>query len=231
MYQTLFLLVPVISSTFASVGRFFQDIDAEGFIGTLMIDEAGQAAPQKAVGAIYRARNVIVVGDPRQVEPVVTDDLELFKEAYIEQTYEMYRSKSLSVQNCADIINPFGTFFSNAEGEKEWVGCPLVVHRRCLSPMYDISNQISYDGIMKQQTLPASDEKARGFLRSHSEWMNVAGSTTEPRNYYIPAQGAVVCELLEKAFSRTDMPVSVYHKSIQNGRCGYQKRTKRICRI
>ena len=206
LYQTLFLLVPVISSTFASVGRFFQDIDAEGFIGTLMIDEAGQAAPQKAVGAIYRARNVIVVGDPRQVEPVVTDDLELFKEAYIEQTYEMYRSKSLSVQNCADIINPFGTFFSNAEGEKEWVGCPLVVHRRCLSPMYDISNQISYDGIMKQQTLPASDEKARGFLRSHSEWINVAGSTTEPRNYYIPAQGAVVCELLEKAFSRTNMP-------------------------
>lgn len=206
LYQTLFLLIPVISSTFASVGRFLQDIDVEGMIGTLMIDEAGQAAPQKAVGAIYRARNVIVVGDPKQVEPVVSDDLDLFKEAYIEQVYEMYRSKSLSVQNCADIINPFGTFFSNAEGEKEWVGCPLVVHRRCLSPMYDISNQISYDGIMKQQTLPAPDEKARGFLRPSSEWMNVAGSTTEQRNYYVPAQGAVVCELLEKAFSRTDMP-------------------------
>ena len=206
LYQTLFLLVPVISSTFASVGRFLQDTAIEGVIGTLMIDEAGQAAPQKAVGSIYRARNVIVVGDPKQVEPVVTDDLDMFKEAYIEQNYEMYRSKSLSVQNCADIINPFGTFFRNAEGDREWVGCPLVVHRRCLSPMYNISNQISYDGIMKQQTLPASDEKVRGFLRPSSEWMNVSGSTTEPRNYYVPAQGAVVCELLEKAFSRTDMP-------------------------
>ena len=77
LYQTLFLLVPVISSTFASVGTLFQDTKMQGTIGTLVVDEAGQAQPQMAVGALYRSRKAIDVGDPKQVEPVVTDDLAL----------------------------------------------------------------------------------------------------------------------------------------------------------
>jgi len=43
LLQTLFLLTPVVSSTFASVGRLLKDIKTPGVIGTLVIDEAGQA--------------------------------------------------------------------------------------------------------------------------------------------------------------------------------------------
>ena len=41
-------------------------------LGMLVIDEAGQATPQSALGALYRSKKAIVVGDPLQIEPVVT---------------------------------------------------------------------------------------------------------------------------------------------------------------
>lgn len=92
LFQTLFLITPVISSTFASVGRLLRDMKTPGCIGTLVIDEAGQAQPQMAVGALYRARKAIIVGDPKQVEPVVTDDLKLLKEAYSEPVFANYKT-------------------------------------------------------------------------------------------------------------------------------------------
>lgn len=206
LFNTLFLLTPVISSTFASVGRLLKDIKEPGVIGTLIIDEAGQAQPQMAVGAMVRSRKAIIVGDPRQVEPVVTDDLKLLKEAYSEPVFANYKNKSLSVQSCADILNPFGTFFDNGTDYPEWVGCPLLVHRRCIAPMYEISNRISYDGIMRQQTLPPSESKEATFLSNRSQWINVPGTETGNGDHYVPAQGEVVCNMVDEAFKRAETP-------------------------
>ncbi len=164
LFQTLFLLVPVLSSTFASVGRLLKDITQPGVIGTLVVDEAGQAQPQMALGALYRSRRAVIVGDPKQVEPVVTDDLILLRKAYQDPTLKPYKKKTLSVQAFADGLNRFGTYLDNGTEYPEWVGCPLLVHRRCISPMYDISNEISYNGIMKQQTRPPKPEKAARFI-------------------------------------------------------------------
>lgn len=61
-------------------------------------------------------------------------------------------------------MNPFGTSYDNGTDYPDWVGCPLLVHRRCISPMYEISNRISYNGIMKQQTLPPSDGKVESLF-------------------------------------------------------------------
>ncbi|GEM_PF-152770 len=206
LLQSLFLLVPVISTTFASVGSFLKDIKEPRMLGTLIVDEAGQAPPQMAVGAMYRCRKTVIVGDPKQVEPVVTDDLQLLKKAYREDVYKPYKSKQASVQQFADRINPYGTYMENEYNEREWVGCPLVVHRRCISPMYDISNHISYNDTMKQQTREPSAKKAEMFCYPGSRWINVAGKEAGKKNHFVEAQGKRVLEILELAFSKADEP-------------------------
>lgn len=205
-YETLFLLIPVVSSTFASVQRMFKHTPGENVIGTLIVDEAGQASPHMAVGALCRAGKAIIVGDPKQVEPVVTDDQDLLRQTYTEELFNLYKDKSNSVQRFADIINPYGTYLTNEQGAEEWVGCPLLVHRRCISPMYDIANEISYNGIMKQKTLPPKKEKTEAFIAAQSQWINVSGKEAGRKNHFVKEQGDIVVEMLETAFSKTDYP-------------------------
>ncbi|MDE7332828.1 MAG: hypothetical protein K2O16_11470 [Lachnospiraceae bacterium] len=206
LFQTLFLLVPVISSTFASMGNLLKDVRRTGTVGMLVVDEAGQAQPQMALGALYRSRRAVIVGDPKQVEPVVTDDLILLRKAYNDDDLKPYKKKNLSVQGFADRMNIFGTWLDNGTDYPEWVGCPLLVHRRCISPMYDISNEISYGGLMKQQTKGPKPERAAKFICDKSQWIQVKGKEKGNKNHFVEEQGKKVCELLETAFSQNPEP-------------------------
>lgn len=227
LLRTLWLLVPVISTTFASVGRFFQYAKMPGLFGTLVVDEAGQASPQMAIGALYRARRAIIVGDPKQVEPVVTDALKIIRNSYKDQKILLpYLKKSLSVQQFADCQNPLGTYLNNSNGEPEWVGCPLLVHRRCIDPMYSISNNLSYSGIMKLKTLPPKEKHLKTFIHSESTWFDIKGKEVGAKNHFVKKQGDFVLKLLNVAFQRSEFP-SLYiispFKSVADGIRDYLK--------
>jgi superfamily I DNA and/or RNA helicase len=147
MWDTFFLVIPVVSSTFASIQTMFKDLGKED-IPWLFIDEAGQAIPQAAAGSIWRSKRVSVVGDPFQIEPVVTIPNSITD--HISKYFGLDNnqiSSELSVQSMADRINPLGSYLIN-NSKKEWIGIPLRVHRRCISPMFEISNSIAYDNTM-----------------------------------------------------------------------------------
>ncbi|MEN3748696.1 AAA domain-containing protein [Sphingomonas sp. HF-S3] len=174
LWSSLFLVVPAVSTTFASVGTMLARVPAEA-LGWLLVDEAGQAAPQQAVGAIMRANRAIVVGDPVQVQPVVLLPDRLT--AAICQTFNVdpqrFGAPTASVQTLADDATAWFAEFPARIGSRT-VGVPLLVHRRCSSPMFDIANRIAYENLMVQAK--ADRPSAIRDLIGPSRWIDVTGS-------------------------------------------------------
>lgn len=185
MWKTLHLLFPVMSTTFASLGTMYRGI-GEDFIDYLFIDEAGQASPQQAAGGLWRAKRAIIVGDPIQIEPVVTLDETILSDIRkLFNVSEHYIGPTASVQTMADYANPIGTY----KGEdKERIGIPLWVHRRCIEPMFSIANEIAYENKM----VLAIDKIGDG------KWYDIAGQTEQAQ--YVKEHGEFIVEQIKQHF-------------------------------
>lgn len=164
-WQSLSLLVPLVSTTFASMARLLQRVPW-GSLGWLIVDEAGQSVPAAAVGGLARFGRAVVVGDPLQLEPVVT-----LPRALVDQLMKHHGAPDdlapthASVQTLADAVSGLGT----VRGDR-WISMPLLVHNRCLQPMFDIANEMAYDGKMVYgRTRPESANLPLG----PSRWIDV----------------------------------------------------------
>jgi hypothetical protein len=145
IWQILFMITPVITTTFASLGNMLSHIKQNEF-GWLFIDEAGQAIPQAAVGGIYRCKRVLAVGDPLQIQPVLTTPVSILNKLctnYLSQSAQLWNPSIHSVQDIIDRSSKFGCTLE-INGHEQWVGIPLWVHRRCIEPMFSLSNGIAY---------------------------------------------------------------------------------------
>ncbi|MFT5083978.1 MAG: superfamily I DNA and/or RNA helicase [Lentisphaeria bacterium] len=196
LWTALFMMVPVLSTTFASLARQFKELGT-GDIGWLLIDEAGQAIPQAAVGGLWRAKRVLVVGDPLQVEPVFTTPpklVEFLTERILGQATETWSPNEVSVQKLADRVNPYGCAIE-IKNKLEWIGIPLWVHRRCIEPMFSVANEIAYESRMihgvEDSKIQAIPHKSLGFSR----WVSVAGQCS--RRQFNPEHATATIELLQ----------------------------------
>ena len=192
-WQLLFLIVPVVSTTFASLDRMFTGLGSES-LGWLFVDEAGQAAPQQVAGALWRARRAVVVGDPLQLEPVVslpwTAQQRLRAHFGVAEEWTPGRT---SVQRLSDRLVPHGTTLPGPDGDPVWVGSPLRVHRRCDRLMFDISNVIAYDKMMVFGTgeRPGYPTVARSALLSYDV------TAPDAQGKWIPQEGRVLGKTLD----------------------------------
>lgn len=186
MWNTFWLVIPVVSSTFASIQRMFGNL-GPGSIPWLFIDEAGQAVPQAAAGALWRCKRAVVVGDPFQIEPVVTTPDAIIKELgnHFDLKWEQMDS-TLSVQRMADRVNRYGWTMND-----DWVGSPLRVHRRCTDPMFSIANEIAYAGMMYNST-PSTSTK----LLMETAFVDVRGNVEAGCRHYVTAQGEVIRKMI-----------------------------------
>jgi hypothetical protein len=194
LWSTLFMVVPVISSTFASVDRMLGDVPPES-LGYLLIDEAGQATPQSAVGALMRVQRAIVVGDPLQIPPVVSlpDRLVTGISGVFRVSREEWSAPNASVQIVADRASPFKSNFRSDAGFRQ-VGLPLLVHRRCQQPMFSISNQVAYDNQMVYAAGKACEGEIARVL-GKSGWFDVSGTAASK---WCADEGKRVVALLER---------------------------------
>lgn len=186
MWNTFWLVIPVVSSTFASIQRMFGNL-GPGSIPWLFIDEAGQAVPQAAAGALWRCKRAVVVGDPFQIEPVVTTPDAIIKELgnHFDLKWEQMDS-TLSVQRMADRVNRYGWTMND-----DRVGSPLRVHRRCTDPMFSIANEIAYAGMMYNSTPSASTK-----LLMETAFVDVRGNVEAGCRHYVTAQGEVIRKMI-----------------------------------
>ncbi|MFO1417041.1 MAG: AAA domain-containing protein [Methylotetracoccus sp.] len=194
LWASFFCVVPVVSTTFASVDRMFGYLEP-GAIGWLLADEAGQAVPQAAVGALLRASRAVVVGDPLQLPPVTTLPTELSDRIAAEFGVDRNRfmAPEASVQTLADAASTYGsTILSN--GTEVRVGVPLVVHRRCAEPMFSLANGMAYDNTMVQ----GRGERASAVRQvlGPSAWIDVRPERCEDK--WSEAEGRAALALLRR---------------------------------
>ncbi|OCR98414.1 hypothetical protein CFT12S02855_02475 [Campylobacter fetus subsp. testudinum] len=114
LWQNLFFVTPVVSSTFSAFSTCFSSFDMSD-IGYLLIDEAGQATIPSGVGALLRSKRVAILGDPLQIEPVVTLGNDL-NEIFLTKmgVKEEFNLAQTSIQKRGDKIEINGTSIKQA---------------------------------------------------------------------------------------------------------------------
>lgn len=204
LWQSLFMVVPVVSSTFASIANQFRELGPQS-LGWLFIDEAGQAVPQAAVGALWRTRRAVVVGDPLQIEPVFTVPIRLIEmlarwgSLAPASGVEPHR---FSVQTLADGANHLGAWME-MNSQPQWIGSPLRVHRRCVDPMFSIANSIAYQGKMvffdPDQPVPRVPP-ANSLDLGPSCWIKMGGKAEDKQ--VVPDQIEFACKVVMALYAR-----------------------------
>ena len=196
LWSSFFFCIPVVSVTLASFHRQFGQLK-KGALGWLLLDEAGQATLPSIAGALWRAQRCILIGDTRQIPPVVS-----IPEALDKLLQKNYRTADgwsplhHSAQSLADRITPLGTWLDDPSAQppgpaaRTWTGIPLRAHRRCDEPMFTIANKIAYNNQMVRVENPAEP----GIATASAKPTRLLSSAVLPPSTWIDIRGITVIE-------------------------------------
>lgn len=168
------MLTPCFVSTFYMAPKFFQSYkhlgtgdDGKGiadfpplfnFIDLLIVDEAGQVSPEVGVAAFALAKQALIVGDIKQIEPVwnITGKVDvgnLKKCQLIASENDPVVEKEFDPKGFLSSTGSLMKMAQNACHYKQ-IGLPekgviLVEHRRCYNEIINYCNDLAYGGQLK----------------------------------------------------------------------------------
>lgn len=223
-WQTFFLVVPVISTSFASVSRMLSGLGRQA-LGWAIVDEAGQAIPQSAAGLLQRVRHAVAVGDPMQIPPV--DTMPRPMRELLASTHNIQMGlESDNMQVMVDYQTPCGL---QDDVSGHWLGMPLVVHRRCDEPMFSICNDMAYSGRMIRKGPEHKPCTYMAGTRAGSElppscWYDVPAVADERGStQWRPQEGCELYrrlrDLIEGGINPADILVMAPFKAVANKVC------------
>lgn len=168
------MLMPCAVATFATLpgkmtcrakrGNAFVDDYLYDFIDLLIIDEAGQVLPEIAAPSLALAKQALVVGDTRQIEPISSipkaidlGNLEKF-DVIPENMDEIALTEALS----SGFLSHSGSVMACAQNACRYQPYPdldrglyLFEHRRCFDEIIEFSNALCYRGHLQPKRGPA----------------------------------------------------------------------------
>lgn len=126
-----------------------------GFIDLLIVDEAGQVSPEVGIATFALAKQAVIVGDIKQIEPVwnVTNKIDignLKKEKLIKDYNDPIYEKEYNPKGFLSSTGSIMKIAQNASDYKELQsdekGIMLTEHRRCYDEIINYCNVLAYKG-------------------------------------------------------------------------------------
>lgn len=197
------MLTPCFVSTFFMAPKFFSfykflRISGEGnkvhdnpplfnFIDLLIVDEAGQVSPEVGIATFTLAKQAVVVGDVKQIEPIwnVTHKIDIgnLKKCEIIKEYDdIVYEKEFDPKGFLSSTGSIMKMAQNASGFKEAnlheKGVLLTEHRRCYDEIINYCNVLAYDG----KLIPLRGKAKKDLLFPPMYCIHVEGQSTRNPN-------------------------------------------------
>lgn len=207
------MITPCFVSTFYMAPRFFssykflQKDDTEkniydnpplfDFLDLLVVDEAGQVSPEVGVATFALARQAIIVGDIKQIEPVwnVSNKVDLGNlkregliNSYEDLTYEQQYDPKGFLASTGSIMKMSQNSCSYRDPGAKERGVTLLEHRRCYDEIIDYCNILAYNGQLRP--LKGKADKSNPFppmLCIHVEGYSSPYNTSRFNNQEVEA--------------------------------------------
>lgn len=197
------MLTPCFVSTFFMAPKFFsfykffkKSEDGKNifdtpplfdFIDLLIVDEAGQVSPEVGIATFALAKQAVVVGDVKQIEPVwnITNKIDIgnLKKCEIIKDYnDSIYEKEFDPKGFLSSTGSIMKMAQNASGFKESElnekGVLLTEHRRCYDEIINYCNVLAYEG----QLIPLRGKATKDLLFPAMYCIHVDGQSTKNGN-------------------------------------------------
>lgn len=226
-FVSTFYMAPKFFSSFRFLKRaedgsnIFDNMPLYNFIDLLIVDEAGQVSPEVGTATFALAKQALIVGDVKQIEPVwnVTGKIDVGNlkkceliTSYDDMVYEKeFDPKGFlcSTGSIMKMAQNACNFKQSGQAEK---GVMLVEHRRCYDEIINYCNVLAYNG----QLIPLKG-KAKDLLFPPMYCIHVEGnSVTSNSSRYNQSEVNSIVDwlsinkgIIEKKYGRLEEAVGI----------------------